>query len=117
MSILIKMEMPKNCGECPIYEHLSIHENTFRFCRLTRMETNPIERRDDCPLIELPKYGDLIDKDKLTDAIDNITWYHQNRNKDMVEGANSAEHQAWYREQDVHEAVADAPIVVEGEET
>jgi len=66
MSILIKnMEMPRNCGECPIYEHLSIHKNTFRFCRLTRMETNPIERRDDCPLISIQPHGRLIDADAL----------------------------------------------------
>lgn len=65
MSILIKMEMPKNCGECPIYEHLHIHGNTFRFCRLTKMETNPTEKRADCPLISIPPHGRLIDADAL----------------------------------------------------
>lgn len=73
MSILIKgMEMPKNCGECPIYEHLSIHGNTFRFCRLTRMETNPTERRDDCPLIEVPTHGKWIWKLADNGWADNI---------------------------------------------
>lgn len=66
MSILIKnMKMPQNCGECPLYGHLSIHGNTFRFCRLTRMETRPMGRRDDCPLIEVPPHGRLVDIDEV----------------------------------------------------
>ena len=103
MSILIKMEMPTTCLVCPL---------GWTMCN----DISINKRKDDCPLIELPPHGDLIDRDKLTGTIDDITWYHQNRNKDMVEGANSAEHQAWYREQDVHEAVADAPVVIESEE-
>lgn len=113
MSILIKgMEMPI-CRTCPCGEE-KLYGN---LCHITN-EIVPFsfDRGDKCPLIELPPHGDLIDRDRLTDTIDGITWYHQNRNKDIVEGANSAEHQAWYREQDVHEAVADAPVVIESEE-
>ena len=52
---------------------------------------------------------DLIKKEDAIDAIECITWYHQNRNKDMVSGANSNEHQAWYKSQDVYEALESVP--------
>ena len=48
---------------------------------------------------------DLIKRSDAIDAIECVTWYHQNRNKDMVSGANSDEHQAWYKSQDIYEAL------------
>lgn len=51
----------------------------------------------------------LISLQALTDAIDKTTWYHQNRNKDMVSGANSNEHQAWHKADDVYEALESVP--------
>ena len=123
MSILIKgMEMPKNCEECRLNTMYGLPFACDGWCfAMSPTEPNSKSlatktRPPHCPLIELPPHGDLVDRDRLTDTIDGITWYHQNRNKDMVEGANSAEEQAWYREQDVHEAVADAPVVIESEE-
>ena len=52
---------------------------------------------------------DLIRRSDAKDAIECVTWYHQNRNKDMVSGANSAEHQAWYKAEDVYEALEAVP--------
>ena len=49
--------------------------------------------------------SEYIDRNKVIDALESTDWYHQNRNKDMVHGANSFEHQAWYREQDVYAAI------------
>ena len=48
---------------------------------------------------------DLIKRRYAIDAIENITWYHQNANKDMICGANSEEHQAWYKVEDVYKAL------------
>ena len=48
---------------------------------------------------------DVISRKQAIDAIESIDWYHQNRNKDMVSGANSAEHQAWYKAEDVYQAL------------
>ena len=48
---------------------------------------------------------DLIKRQYAIDAIENITWYHQNANKDMICGANSEEHQAWYKIEDVYKAL------------
>ena len=65
MSILIKgMKMPQNCDACPmLYE--------YRFCALTDDHASSIEwkmeekRMPNCPLIELPDHGDLVDRDEL----------------------------------------------------
>ena len=53
--------------------------------------------------------SDLISRQAAIDAIDKTTWYHQNRNKDMVIGANSKEHQAWYKAEDVYKALESVP--------
>lgn len=52
---------------------------------------------------------DLIEREDAIDAIEGTDWYHQNRNKDMVSGANSDEHQAWYKAEDVYKALKEVP--------
>lgn len=52
---------------------------------------------------------DLIRRSDAIEAIEEVDWWHQNRNKDMVSGANSAEHQAWYKADDVYKALEAAP--------
>lgn len=70
MSVLIKgMEKPKNCWDCPMvsgYEladERKVQYSTIR-CRLTN-KRRPIGEpiADDCPLVELPPHGRLIDAD------------------------------------------------------
>ena len=60
MSVLIKgMEMPKSCGKCIFrYEYICMlnHEMVFK-------STN--NRHKNCPLIEIPPHGRLIDADAL----------------------------------------------------
>lgn len=53
--------------------------------------------------------NDLVNKAVIIDAIEKTDWYHQNENKDMVHGANSAEHQAWYKADDVYKALENVP--------
>jgi len=53
--------------------------------------------------------NDLISRQAVIDAIENTDWYHQNKNKDMVHGANSSEHQAWYKAEDVYKALKNVP--------
>ena len=53
--------------------------------------------------------SDLIDREDAIDAIQNVNWYHQNRNKDMVSGANSSEHQAWYKAEDIYKTLEELP--------
>ena len=52
---------------------------------------------------------DTIYRQDAIDAIEEVDWYHQNRNKDMVSGANSYEHQAWYKVEDVYKALESVP--------
>ncbi len=72
MSILIKgMRIPKNCCECPL-------ETDYGTCGYYSLfvegghDSDWEKRRDDCPLIELPSHGDLIDIGALNDAM-----YHE----------------------------------------
>ena len=52
---------------------------------------------------------DLIRRSDAIEAVEEVDWYHQNRNKDMVSGANDAEHQAWYKADDVYKALKAVP--------
>lgn len=52
--------------------------------------------------------SDLIDRQAAIDAIENIDWYHQNDNGDMVSGASN-EHEAWYRADDIYRALESVP--------
>jgi len=128
MSLLIKgMEMPKSCSVCPMLEGESMdglchaankwldddeHWTWYVYPEGDVDDSKPCN----CPLIEVPPHGDLIDKDALMDAIENTDWYHQAPNKEMVHGANSAEHQAWYKIQDIYAAIDNAPTIIQAEE-
>ena len=59
---LPNMEMPKNCGECPfIFTSWGIEY----YCHLAESSTSAEyvgrEKMTNCPLIELPPHGRLID--------------------------------------------------------
>lgn len=61
--ILIKgMEMPKNCFDCPACSkgpmdwHCSLLEEVVYW---------GVERKPNCPLIEIPPHGDLVDRNEL----------------------------------------------------
>lgn len=63
MSVLIKgMEMPRKCIRCPV--------NVYGRCLVNDdkdvSEATAYAVRDkDCPLVPVPKHGDLIDRDAL----------------------------------------------------
>ena len=63
MGVYIKgMSMPKNCGECPCYYYEYKECNAIGGRMVFRNATPPT----DCPLVELPPHGRLIDADVLT---------------------------------------------------
>lgn len=100
MSILIKMEMPKDCQHCPINEDAacSIAPN-FDCLNSDTFLVADGARRDDCPLIELPPHGRLIDADALhIDLIDR--------------GIADIQTNDWY---EIRQAVDDAPTIIESE--
>ena len=54
--------------------------------------------------------SDLIKRSDAIEAIEMVDWYHQSsRNKDMVNGANPDEHQAWYKADDIYKALEAVP--------
>lgn len=80
MSILIKgMEMPKSCGECPLICFTTwggdapYKDEVATICLATadrKYVFHSNEERDiNCPLIEVPKHGRLIDEQWLKDAM------------------------------------------------
>ena len=92
MSVLIKgMEMPALCQECDLYIDGACYAKGYRDYQSIMDMSKP----DDCPLIEVPPHGRLIDADKLA----NETFY----------GATSAPY-ITYRK------FVNAPTVIEAEE-
>ena len=71
MSVYIpNMKLPEDCRNCPL-EAYYFHTGETR-CRCTgnvlaeNYEAIPFDGRADwCPLVEVPKHGDLIDRDAL----------------------------------------------------
>jgi hypothetical protein len=68
------MEMPKNCDSCPFWDDIVPYAN----CTLKHgyIALNPMAekwRLQDCPLIEVPPHGRLIDVDALqTEAFNRL---------------------------------------------
>ena len=72
MSILIKgMEMPTNCRDCPLKMNCDDCEGWECVCVPSHHQIGYLDellsdkRRDDCPLIEIPPHGRLIDAERL----------------------------------------------------
>ena len=78
--VVINMKMPEGCSKCPFYEDGERHweEGRYgdkikpsgycwagRFCLYGGVFGIAGMDDGDCPLIELPPHGDLIDRDKL----------------------------------------------------
>ena len=64
MSILIRgMKMPETCGSCSFFE---MPHQDYPYCRLTNNDIYDWgKKQKNCPLIELPPHGRLIDADVL----------------------------------------------------
>ena len=54
----------------------------------------------------MPKY---IKKKDLKNAIDECTWYHIGKGGELVEGANSYEHEPLYKYSDIKEIIKNLP--------
>ena len=69
--ILIRgISIPRNCFECPLFTNCDACEGHECGCGLLggigyEEDISEDRRRDDCPLVELPEHGDLIDRDEL----------------------------------------------------
>ena len=52
---------------------------------------------------------DTISRAAVVDVIEGVDWYHQNKNGEMVHGANDDVHQAWYKAEDIYKAIKSVP--------
>ena len=96
MSVIINMEMPKNCQECWLYIEGACYAKGYRDYRLIMDTAKP----DDCPLVEIPTpHGRLGDLDKLMTEFMDSDLDHLQRDD-------------W---KEVIQIVADAPTVIEAE--
>ena len=64
---------------------------------------------DGCEKWECEFEPDIVYRSDIIDGVELTDWYHQNKNKDMVHGANSDEHQAWYKSQDIYKTIDIVP--------
>ena len=99
MSILIRgMEMPKACWECPLKVHLYQQLWCTPSNKVINREDNT-EREPDCPLVEVPPHGRLVDGDVLMTEVMDSDLDHLQRDD-------------W---KEVIQIVADAPTIIEAE--
>ena len=74
MSVLIKgMEMPKSCYACDFsFPSTDSEGGVHTICTALQEEILPLllERQEDCPLVEIPPHGDLIDADAMKSIIE-----------------------------------------------
>lgn len=76
MSVVVRMEMPLNCFECPMYDW-----NCQKLCCNAHLDLRPIPnggvpKPDWCPIIcSIPEgHGRLVDGDKLMGEMKNRKW-------------------------------------------
>ena len=104
MGIFIKgMKMPKNCEECDfaIVEDVDFDYSLYckcskKYCDLDAL-WHPIGWN--CPLVEVPPHGDLVDRDVLMTEVMDSDLDHLQRDD-------------W---KEVIQIVADAPTIIEAE--
>ena len=76
MSVLIKMEMPKSCRECCLCDFDSNGYYCIKLEKVLDKWHVRTQRDCDCPLVEVPPHGRLIDADEfvenLTNSADNV---------------------------------------------
>lgn len=67
--ILIRMEMPGSCYECVIKHKFFSNLHCAELDGMKGFDSlalpHEYDRHPDCPLVELPPHGDLIDRDKI----------------------------------------------------
>ena len=103
MSVIVTgMEMPKNCKECALYIEGACYAKGYRDYRSIMDTAKP----DDCPLIELPPHGRLIDVDepmtKISTMMQEPDYQHEGEN--WMVGLIMA-----------RDAIDEAPTVIEAE--
>lgn len=126
MSVLIKgMDMPKSCRECPCSSWEGSAEKPRTFCHATKDHKETTNGRDACPLVEVPKYGRLIDAASVEEKARAYVKKYDERSaknrhpcREVIDYGRFLD-MKWSARADGAEAVADmianAPTVIEGD--
>ena len=102
MDILIKnMEMPTNCFTCIFSE---LNDNGILVCIRLGKACTRSKVRPDCPIVELPPHGRLIDADKVIKSL---------KKQAMAYWRNNPRYQIVM---DVLDSIKNAPTVLEATE-
>ena len=104
---LPNMEMPKNCVECDLSKRRHSSMGDIIDCKRIGTVGSAfndthmilINRHPNCPLVEIPPHGDLVDKDKLMAEVMDSDLDHLQRDD-------------W---REVIQIVADADVIIEAE--
>lgn len=112
MSVLIKgMEIPTNCESCRFwYQDQDSEHNVWNRCTaLNHKEIIPFitERREDCPLVEIPSYGRLINAADLLKTITENAYL-------ITHGYNEIEYGMTYF--GIMQAINEQPTIIEARE-
>lgn len=103
MGVLIRgMEMPTNCWLCPLSVLLE-KPREMLFCRIIKEEVLRNKVDGNCPLVEVPPHGRLIDSDAL-----------ENEAQMRLLECNKYDNQ-FQKPYEVMRAIALAPAVIESE--
>lgn len=100
MSILIKgMEMPESCSVCELCGCYKESKGEVYRCDISMYVIKYFEKRlDNCPLVEVPPHGRLIDADKTHEVLSE--YYH---------------HRTGLQHEALKEALNRVPTIIEGE--
>lgn len=87
MSVYIKgMEMPKDCGHCPLNRTNTLHNALVYECIITGKYLDDgyeSQIMKSCPLVPVPYHGRLIDEVRLTMQIETAKEIQKNEQKDF----------------------------------
>ena len=97
MSVIVKgMPMPGSCYQCNFCVNVMDGEDLVVVCTALEKEIIALgaERQDDCPLIEVPQHGRLIDADAIpyifgsthATEYDTVTKFVINKLPTIIEG-------------------------------
>ena len=104
MSVIIKgMEMPKSCLGC---DFATTDDDMELYCPFTGIVCLNIGRQDECPIVEVPPHGRLIDKEALeSDISHSVVFTAKSGTDPEIRGANK-----------IIQRINIAPTVIEAEE-
>ena len=102
MSVLIKgIEMPKSCWRCTLSQ-LYEKPREMLVCQITHEEVLRNKIDGNCPLIEIPPHGPLVDSNRLIDI--GLHLMHTAKNDDIANGVK------W-----LWQYIIEAPTIIESE--